>query len=319
MRVVIAIGGNALQRRGEALTAENMRQNVVIASKQIAKVVPDNEIVVVHGNGPQIGLLALQNAAYTKVPSYPLDVLGAQTVGMIGYMLEQEIGNELPMRVPLCTFMTQMEVDSKDPAFSNPTKFVGPVYEREEAERLAQQNGWSIAVDGKHFRRVVPSPKPHRIVDVRPVKWLLANGAVVICAGGGGVPTVIGEDGIRRGVEAVIDKDLSAALLSREVAADYFVIGTDVDAVYVDWGTPDQKAIRKAHPDALERMGFSAGSMGPKVEACINFVRATGRKAVIGALEDIADILHDRAGTIVTTEVADIEWAALPETVAVCG
>ncbi len=316
MRVVIAIGGNALQRRGEALTAQNMRQNVVIASRQIARAVPGNEIVVVHGNGPQIGLLALQNAAYDKVPSYPLDVLGAQTVGMIGYMLEQEIGNELPTKVPLCTFMTQMEVDPKDPAFRNPTKPVGPVYEREEAERLAEKNNWTIAADGQHFRRVVPSPKPHKIVDVRPIKWLLANGAVVICAGGGGVPTIVGEDGIRRGIEAVIDKDLSAALLSREIQADYFVIGTDVSAVYVDWGTPNQRAIRRAHPDALEKMGFSAGSMGPKVEACINFVRATGKKAVIGALEDISEILRDNAGTIVTTEVEDIEWAMEPQKVA---
>ncbi len=309
MRIVIALGGNALQRRGEPLTADNMRQNACVACQRIARVVPDNEVVIVHGNGPQVGLLALQNAAYTDVPSYPLDVLGAQTVGMIGYMLEQELGNELPVKVPLSTFMTQTEVDPNDPAFKNPTKPIGPVYTQKEAERLAAQNGWSIAPDGKHFRRVVASPKPQKIVDVRPIKWLLEKGAVVICAGGGGVPTVMGEDGVRRGVEAVIDKDLVAALLSREIGADCFIIGTDVDAVYDSWGTPEQRAIRRAHPDALEKMGFASGSMGPKVEACIQFARASGKKAVIGALEDIVAILHGTAGTTITTECDGIEWA----------
>ncbi len=309
MRVVIAIGGNALQRRGEALTAENMRKNVSVACRQIARVVPDNEIVIVHGNGPQIGLLALQNEAYLDVPAYPLDVLGAQTVGMIGYMLVQELSNELPPRIPVSVCLTQTEVQQDDPAFKAPTKPIGPVYTKEVAEKLAAEKGWTIAADGDHFRRVVPSPKPWRIVEVRPIRWMIEKGAVVICAGGGGVPTIMYEDGLRRGVEAVVDKDLSASLLSREITADYFIVATDVDAVYTDWGKPEQRAIRKAHPDALEKMGFASGSMGPKVEACIDFVRATGRKAVIGALDDLSDILCDKAGTIVTTEVNGIEWA----------
>ncbi len=315
MRVVIALGGNALQRRGEPLTADNMRLNASVACRRIARIVPDNEIVIVHGNGPQVGLLALQNAAYTAVPSYPLDVLGAQTVGMIGYMLEQELGNELPIKVPLCTFMTQTEVDPKDPAFRNPSKPIGPVYTRAEAERLAKENDWAIAPDGEYFRRVVPSPKPQRIVEVRPIKWLLEKGAVVICAGGGGVPTIIGEDGVRRGVEAVIDKDLVASLLSREIAADCYIIGTDVDGVYENWGKANQRVIRRAHPDALEKMGFASGSMGPKVEACISFARATGKKAVIGALEDITEILHGTAGTTITMDCDGIEWAAPDTTV----
>lgn len=309
MRVVIALGGNALLRRGEALTADNMRANVRVACRQIARIVPDNEIVIVHGNGPQVGLLALQNAAYDKVPPYPLDVLGAQTEGMIGYMLEQELGNELPARIPFATFMTQTEVDPKDPAFKAPAKPVGPVYSHEEAERLAKENGWAMAEDGDFYRRVVASPKPQRIVDIRPIRWLIEKGAVVICAGGGGVPTIMDEDGTRKGVEAVIDKDLVASLLSRELLADYFLIATDVDAVYVNWGKPDQKAIRRAHPDTLSEMGFAAGSMGPKVEACIQYAVATGKRAVIGALEDIAEILRGNAGTTITTEIDGIEWA----------
>lgn len=183
MRIVIALGGNALLRRGEPMTTENQRQNVRIACEQIAKIWPNNELVIAHGNGPQVGLLTLQGAAYTDVPTYPLDVLGAETAGMIGYMIQQELGNLVPFEVPFATLLSQVEVDINDPAFKNPTKPIGPVYTKEEAERLAKEKNWSIAQDGDKYRRVVPSPLPKRIFEIRPVKWLLEKGSIVICAG----------------------------------------------------------------------------------------------------------------------------------------
>ena len=314
MRVVVALGGNALQRRGEVMTAENQRNNVKIAAKQLAAVARVHQLVVAHGNGPQVGLLGLQNEAYSrhvdeKVTPYPLDVLGAQTEGMIGYMIEQELGNELPFEVPLATILTQTEVDANDPAFKNPTKFVGPVYNKEDADKLAKQNGWIVKADGEYYRRVVPSPKPKRIFEMRPIKWMMEKGTVVIAAGGGGIPTMYDATGKRLGgVEAVIDKDLSSSLLAREVDADYFVIATDVKTVFVGWGTPDAKAIKMAHPDEMDKLGFAAGSMGPKVEAACEFARLTGKRAVIGALEDIELIVEGKAGTIISTEVQGIEW-----------
>ena len=214
MRIVIALGGNALLRRGEPLTAENQRENVRTACAQIARIAPGNELVVAHGNGPQVGLLALQGAAYKEVPGYPLDVLGAETEGMIGYIIEQELGNMLPFEMPFATLLTQVEVDPSDPAFSQPSKPIGPVYSREEAERMAREKGWTIAADGDRFRRVVPSPRPKRIFEIRPIRWLLEKGSVVICAGGGGIPTVYDQNGRLRGIEAVIDKDLCSALLA---------------------------------------------------------------------------------------------------------
>ncbi|WP_054284501.1 carbamate kinase [Gulbenkiania mobilis] len=315
MRVVVALGGNALQRRGEPMTAENQRNNVKIAARQLAAVTRlGHNLVMCHGNGPQVGLLGLQNDAYSrhvdaKVTPYPLDVLGAQTEGMIGYMVEQEMGNELPFEVPMATILTQTEVDANDPAFKNPTKFVGPVYSKEEAEKLAAEKGWTVKADGDYYRRVVPSPKPKRIFEMRPIKWLIEKGVVVIAAGGGGIPTMYDESGKRLvGVEAVIDKDLASSLLAREVGADYFVIATDVSTVFVDWGTPNARAIKQAHPDEMEKLGFAAGSMGPKVEAACEFARLTGKRAVIGALEDIEKIVKGEAGTIVSTEKPGIEW-----------
>ncbi|AUH53494.1 carbamate kinase [Chromobacterium sp. ATCC 53434] len=313
MRVVVALGGNALQRRGEAMTADNQRANVKVAAEQLAAVTRlGHNLVMCHGNGPQVGLLGLQNDAYArhvdgKVTPYPLDVLGAQTEGMIGYMIEQELGNVLPFEVPLATILTQTEVDAGDPAFKNPTKFVGPVYAREEAETLAAANGWTVKADGEYYRRVVPSPKPKRIFEMRPIKWLIEKGAVVIAAGGGGIPTMYQGDKLV-GVEAVIDKDLASALLAREVEADYFVIATDVKTVFVGWGTPEARAIRRAHPDEMDKLGFAAGSMGPKVEAACEFARLTGKKAVIGALEDIERIVKGEAGTVISTEQPGIDW-----------
>lgn len=313
MRVVVALGGNALQRRGEAMTADNQRANVKVAAEQLAAVTRlGHNLVMCHGNGPQVGLLGLQNDAYArhvdgKVTPYPLDVLGAQTEGMIGYMIEQELGNVLPFEVPLATILTQTEVDAADPAFQNPTKFVGPVYNKEEAEAMAASHGWTVKADGDYYRRVVPSPKPQRIFEMRPIKWLIEKGAVVIAAGGGGIPTMYQGDKLV-GVEAVIDKDLASALLAREVDADYFVIATDVKSVFVGWGTPEAKAIRHAHPDEMDKLGFAAGSMGPKVEAACEFARLTGKRAVIGALEDIERIVKGEAGTIISTEKTGIEW-----------
>ena len=307
MRLVIALGGNTLLRRGEAMTAENQRENVRIACEQIAKVAPGNELVIAHGNGPQVGLLALQGNAYDPANPYPLDVLGAETEGMIGYMIEQELGNLLPFEVPFATILTQVEVDSADPAFKTPTKPIGPVYPKEEAERLAAEKGWSIAPDGDKFRRVVASPRPQRIFEIRPVKWLLEKGSVVICAGGGGIPTMY-EDGKLHGVEAVIDKDLCSALLAEQLASDLLVIATDVDAAYIDWGKPTQKAIAQAHPDELERLGFAAGSMGPKVMAACEFARNTGKIAVIGSLANIEAIVQGTSGTRISTAEAGLSY-----------
>lgn len=306
MRIVVALGGNALLRRGEPLTAENQRMNIRVATQQIAKIVPGNELVVAHGNGPQVGLLSLQASAYTAVAPYPLDVLGAETEGMIGYIIEQELGNLLPIEVPFATLLTQVEVDGNDPAFQHPSKPIGPVYSKEEAERLAKEKGWSIAPDGDKFRRVVASPKPKRIFEIRPIKWLLEKGSIVICAGGGGIPTMYDKDGQLQGVEAVIDKDLCSALLAEQLESDLLVIATDVNAAFIDWGKPTQKSIAQAHPDEMEKLGFAAGSMGPKVQAACTFARNTGKVAVIGSLEDIEDIVNGNAGTRISSATPGI-------------
>lgn len=308
MRLVIALGGNALLRRGEALSAQNQRDNVRSACAQIARIAAGKQLVIAHGNGPQVGLLALQNAAYTATDAYPLDVLGAETEGMIGYMIEQELGNLLPFEVPFATLLTQVEVEPTDPAFARPSKPIGPVYSKAEAHRLAREKGWSIAADGDSFRRVVASPRPMRIFEIRPIQWLLEKGTVVICAGGGGIPTVYDENRQLKGIEAVIDKDLCSALLAEQLEADLLVIATDVNAAFVDWGLSTQKAIAQAHPDALELLPFAAGSMGPKVQAACEFARHTGKTAVIGALGDIEGIVQGTAGTRVSVAVEGIQY-----------
>jgi len=297
MRIVIALGGNALLRRGQPMTAENQRANIRLAAERIADASHGNEVVIAHGNGPQVGLLALQAAAYHDVAPYPLDVLGAQTEAMIGYVIEQELGNLLPPEQQLATVLTMIEVDRDDPAFGHPTKPIGPVYERETAERLKATSGWVIAADGDKFRRVVASPKPKRIFEIGPIRSLVDHGTIVICAGGGGIPTMYDEHGHLRGVEAVIDKDLAAALLAEQLEADLLVIATDVDAVYTDWGKPNQARLAKVTPDELVSLELPAGSMGPKVQAACGFARVTGNEAVIGSLADIADIVLGTAGT----------------------
>jgi carbamate kinase len=310
MLVVTALGGNALLRRGEPMTAENQRRNVRIAAEALAPVAAEHQLVVGHGNGPQVGLLALQGAAYTNVETYPLDVLGAQTEGMIGYMIEQELGNLLPFERPFATLLTMIEVDPRDPAFDSPTKFIGPVYPKEEADTLAAEKQWVFKEDGKMWRRVVASPQPKRIFELRPIKWLLERNTIVIAAGGGGIPTMYGPDHARTlgGVECVIDKDFASELLARDLDADLFVMLTDADAVYVDWDKPTRKAIRRASPAAISALSFAAGSMGPKVEAACRFAEATGKKAAIGALADLNKILAGEAGTTVSSKESGIVY-----------
>ena len=309
MRILVALGGNALLRRGEPMTAEAQRANVQIAATALAAIHPGNQLVITHGNGPQVGLLALQGAAYNPDEVYPLDVLGAQTEGMIGYMIEQELGNLLPFEVPFATILTMVEVDRDDPGFKNPTKFIGPIYSESDAERLKADKGWAMKKDGDKWRRVVASPQPKQIFEVRPIRWLLEQGTIVIAAGGGGIPTVY-EPGRRlRGIEAVIDKDLCSELLARQLDADVYIMATDADAVFLDWGKPAAKAFRRANPKAMRDFSFPAGSMGPKVDAACHFAEATGKAAAIGALKDLAAILRGEAGTTITSAASGIEGA----------
>jgi carbamate kinase len=292
------------------MTAEAQRANVQIAAAALAEIYPGNELVITHGNGPQVGLLALQGAAYNPEELYPLDVLGAQTEGMIGYMIEQELGNLLPFEVPFATILTMVEVDPADPGFALPTKFIGPVYSESEAERLKAEKGWVMKRDGDKWRKVVASPHPKQIFEVRPIRWLLERGTIVIAAGGGGIPTVYEPGRKLRGIEAVIDKDVCSELLARQLDADFFLMATDAEAVFLDWGKPTAKAFRQANPSAMRDYSFPAGSMGPKVAAACHFAETTGKAAAIGALKDLAAILRGEAGTTITNSARTLEWAA---------
>ncbi len=307
MRIVIALGGNALLERGQPPEAEVQRRNTRRASQAVAKVAQEHDVVLTHGNGPQVGLLALQSAAYREVSPYPLDMLGAESEGMIGYLIEQELSNFLPER-NIATLLTQTVVQQDDPAFENPTKFVGPVYSEEEARRLSRELGWAVAQDGRHFRRVVASPRPVRIVELPTIRLLVQHGVLVVCTGGGGIPVAVDESGAIQGVEAVVDKDRASALLAEGLAADWLLMLTDVPAVYDQWGTDRQRAIRRASPSLLEDMDFAEGSMGPKVEAACRFVASDGRKAGIGALDDAFAILRGEAGTVIEAGVEGIVW-----------
>jgi len=309
MRVVVALGGHALLRRGQPMAVENQRENVRVACDRLAPIAEQHELIISHGNGPQIGLLALEEAAYTEVPESPLDVLGAETQGMIGYLIEEELGNRLPFEKPLATLLTMIEVDPDDPAFTNPSKPIGPQYDQAEADKLATERGWTFKPDGNKMRRVVPSPVPQRIFEHRPIKWLLDHGCVVICAGGGGIPTAYRPGRQLVGVEAVIDKDRASALLARDVNADILIMATDAPAAFIGFGTPAQRAIAAADPDALlagYESEFAAGSMLPKVIAACDFARASGKPAVIGALADIDAMLAGTAGTRVDTDVTGV-------------
>ncbi|MDJ0737326.1 MAG: carbamate kinase [Nostocaceae cyanobacterium] len=298
MQVVIALGGNALLQRGQPLEAEVQLRNITVAAQAIAEVAKENRVVVTHGNGPQVGLLALQAAAYKNVQPYPLDVLNAESEGMIGYLLAQQLYNHLPGR-EVVTLLTQVEVDIDDPAFANPTKPIGPVYTQAEAQKLAAEGHWQVAPDGDVYRRVVPSPAPRRIIELPTIELLVKAGAIVVCVGGGGIPVVVTPLGGLRGVEAVIDKDFAAALLATELGADALLLLTDVDAVYTNWGSPGRKPLLEVTPQQLKNYTFAPGSMAPKVEAACKFVDATGGFAGIGKLEDALQILAGDAGTIV--------------------
>jgi carbamate kinase len=309
---VVALGGNALLRRGEPLAADVQLRNVRAAARALAPVARRHQVIVTHGNGPQVGLLALQSEAYAEGAPYPLDVLGAQTQGMIGYMIEDELRDELGGGREVATLLTEVVVDAGDPAFTRPTKPVGPMYAESEARRLARERGFAVGPDGGGWRRLVPSPKPIRIVEMNAIRVLVDAGVVVICGGGGGVPVVKDGAGGLRGVEAVVDKDLSAALLASELRADALVMLTDVDAVYEGWDTPAARPIARVAPASLRQMAFASGSMAPKVEAACRFVEAaaaeaplfvpagtpTGaRFAAIGALTDVEAILRGEKGT----------------------
>lgn len=310
MRVVVALGGNALQERGLPMTVQHQRDRVAMACAALAPLARAHELLITHGNGPQVGLLALQAAAYEERSEYPLDVLGAQTEGMIGYLIEQELGNLLAGDKSVAAVLTMTEVDPGDPAFADPTKFVGPLYTKQAARRLADRHGWVVKPDGSHWRRVVPSPLPRRIVELRAVSTLLRDGFVVISTGGGGIPTVR-EPGSARlvGVEAVIDKDHASAVLARDLRADALLIATDVDAVYADWGGPQQRAIAHIHPDSVADLDLPAGSMGPKVTAAAAFARVGSGFAGIGALADLGGLLAGRCGTQVSMRTPGVSWA----------
>jgi carbamate kinase len=298
MRVVAALGGNALLRRGERAEAERQRRHVAEAARSLAALARDHELIVTHGNGPQVGLLALQSAACTDVTPYPFDVLGAETEGMIGYLLEQALRNELPDR-QVAALLTQVLVDPEDPAFGAPSKPIGPVYGEKNAHRLADDRGWTVTRDGDRWRRVVASPEPRTIMEIETIRTLVDLGVIVICAGGGGIPVVKNGSGRLHGVEAVIDKDLSAALLALELEADALLLLTDVDGIQLDYGTPVARPLREATPDQLAGLDLPAGSMGPKAEAARRFVERGGEVAAIASLENARTALTGGAGTIV--------------------
>jgi len=307
MRVVVALGGNALLSRGEPLTAQQQRQNVHLAAEALVPIARQHQLVISHGNGPQVGLLALQGLAYRPEEAYPLDILDAETEGMIGYLIEQELGNLLPGQ-PCATLLTQIEVMADDAAFGKPSKPIGPVYSEQEAQRLAREKGWVMARDGEYLRRVVPSPRPRRILELGIIEQLVSRDIIVICAGGGGIPVVRRRDGTLVGVEAVIDKDHASALLARELKADALLMLSDVAAVYQGWGAPGARPIRRISSRAIRAWSFAEGSMGPKVEAACEFVEQTGGIAAIGRLQDAAAILAGERGTQITAQQGDTLW-----------
>lgn len=308
MRLVVALGGNALLKRDEPMTAEAQHTNVRIAAAALADLARDHQIIVAHGNGPQVGLMALHAATFAPDNPWPLDVLGAETEGMIGYLIEQELMNSLPPGTDCATLLTRVEVNRQDQAFDQPTKPIGPVYTAEEGKQVRSAHQWSMVAEATGgLRRVVPSPLPTAILNIGPIRLLVEAGVCVICAGGGGIPVVRGTDGKMEGVEAVIDKDRTAALLAQELQADVLLMLTDVEAVFRNWGADDQQAIDRITPDTLDGMDFAAGSMGPKISAACDFVRAGGQVAGIGRLQDARAIVEGRAGTQIGLDTPQAE------------
>lgn len=309
--VVIALGGNAFLQKNQKGTVEEQWDNVAKAMKQVADIVEKGyEVILTHGNGPQVGnILEWMDALKEKIPPLTMDFANAMTQGWIGYMIQQSLTNELRRRgisKQVITVINQVLVKKNDPAFQNPTKYVGPYYSREMAEKVAKEKGWSMKPDPRGgWRRVVPSPDPIGNVEIEAIKTLLKNGFIVVASGGGGIP-VIEENGVVKGVEAVIDKDLAGERLASLVKAEYFVIVTDVEGVYLYFKTPKQKLLRRltvSEAEKLYREGhFPPGSMGPKVLAAIRFVKNGGKKAAIGHLYKALDVLEERAGTTIVSD-----------------
>lgn len=309
MRIVIALGGNALLQRGEPMTASVQLANMKVAAKALAELAQDHEIIVAHGNGPQIGLLALQGLAYSPDTPWPLDVLGAETDGMIGYLIEQELMNLLPEGSRCATLLSRVEVSPTDDAFQKPSKPIGPVYSQADAERAQSAHGWVMVQESTGgLRRVVPSPLPIKILGLEAIKVLLKARHCVICAGGGGIPVMRNANGEMEGVEAVIDKDRTSSVLALGLEADALILLTDVDAVYEHFGTANQKPIGQTTAEALQLLDLEPGSMGPKVSAASAFINAGGKLAGIGKLEDARAILERRAGTRIVSRAEKSEF-----------
>lgn len=307
MIIVVALGGNALLKRGEPLDFDNQREHVRVAATAIARIARDHDVVVIHGNGPQVGFLALQSHAYRDAPPSPLDILSVESEGMIGYVIEQELRNAMPDR-GIATLLTQVEVSPDDSAFTRPAKPIGPIYEKSVADRIRRERGWTFAGEANLFRRVVASPEPRRILEIDAIKSLIGTGTVVICAGGGGIPVIDTADGGLRGVEAVVDKDLTAALLGAGIGAQRLLMLTDVSAVWSGWGTPHARAIRGGAPGHIRQFPFEEGSMGPKVEAACRFAETTSGEAGVGAIEDAAAILAHLRGTVVNKATRELTY-----------
>lgn len=307
MKLVIALGGNALMQRNEPPGMAVQWKNARVAAGALADVAREHQLILTHGNGPQVGLLAMQAESFKGAEPYPFDVMGAATEGMIGYILEQELGNILGYDVPVATLLTRVEVDPEDPEFSDPSKFIGPTFEHDQIAALEAEYNWVFKQDGRKWRRVIASPQPQRILWHRPIRWLLDNGTVVICAGGGGIPVVRKDEQRMEGVEAVIDKDRASSLLAIQIPADLFVIATDVQGVFEHYDTPQQRLLRRVTPSHLMAEQFAKGSMGPKIEAACRFVNRTGKPAVIGALSEIAAIVAGEAGTWIVPETDGME------------
>jgi carbamate kinase len=299
VRIVVALGGNALLERGERPDFDIQEHHVASAVDALGPLLRDHDLIITHGNGPQVGVLAVESAGDPALSRpYPFDVLGAQTQGMIGYWLVQALQGAGAGKPAVC-LLCRTVVKAGDPAFARPSKFVGPVYDKATALRLAGEHGWDVRQDGSAWRRVVPSPEPAGIVELDVITLLAGRGVIVVCAGGGGIPVVADDAGGLRGVEAVVDKDLTAALLAQAVGADALLLLTDVEAVIDGYGTPQARPIRRATTRELRSRSFPAGSMGPKVEAVCRFVEATGAVAAIGRLSDATALLNGTAGTTV--------------------
>jgi len=308
MRIVIALGGNAILQRNEPLEENLQRKNIAKACEVIAQIAHEHEVIISHGNGPQVGLLALQNDAYKDVSPYPLDVLGAETEGMIGYIFSQELKNCIHTK-NVVALLTQTLVDANDPAFQNPTKFVGPVYTEEQAHKLAKEKGWVVKPDGQYFRRVVPSPQPKSIIEEPVIDYLLKmDDLMVICTGGGGVPVIYDNDENLCGVEAVVDKDCASNVLAQAINADAYIMLTDVVSVETHFGSPDSRKIKQATPEQMERYDFAKGSMEPKVNSAVSFVKAGGKFAAIGSLYDLVKIVAGKTGTRIVAGSQEISF-----------